>query len=151
MLKIYFGEMKNSIYNTEVYFKNTYEEDWITSPLAKEIIKNVDNSEVLSGYCIMSPVLGQIPPVQLSGGTKTLLLIMNDEERVFNASTCGDNCAKWLLKIAEEKDVLINLRHIMDFGNDGFEIMIENNKTVVKNMKELLPFASRFLREMEQI
>lgn len=149
MLKIYFGEMQDSIYNTEVYFKNTYEEEWITSPIAKEIIKNIDESEVLSANCIMSPVLGQIPPVQLSGGTKTLLLIMNDSEKVFNASACGDNCAKWLLKIAEEKDILINLRHVMDFGMDDFEIMIENNRKLVHNMKELLPFASEFLREME--
>lgn len=36
MLKIFFGEMKDAIYNTEVYFENTYEEEWITTPLARE-------------------------------------------------------------------------------------------------------------------
>lgn len=28
MLRIYFGDMSDSIYNTEVFFKNTYEEEW---------------------------------------------------------------------------------------------------------------------------
>lgn len=27
-----------------------------------------------------------------------------DTKKVFNASTCGDNCAKWLLKIAENEE-----------------------------------------------
>ena len=33
---------------------------------------------------------------------KTLLLIYNQPEKIFNASTCGDNCAKWILKIADK-------------------------------------------------
>lgn len=32
------------------------------------MIKDIDDSEVLSGECINSPVLGQIPPERLSGG-----------------------------------------------------------------------------------
>ena len=32
------------------------------------------------------------------------------------ASTCGDNCAKWLLKIAEQEERTVNLCHLMDFG-----------------------------------
>ena len=55
----------------------------------------MNDSEVLSDECINSPVLGQIPPERLSGGVKTLLLILNEPDRIFNASTCGDNCAKW--------------------------------------------------------
>ena len=29
MLNIYFGDMPSAIYNTEIYFKNTYEDSWI--------------------------------------------------------------------------------------------------------------------------
>lgn len=147
MLKIYFGEMQDSIYNTSLYFDNTYEDEWIISPLAKKIIKDIDGSDVIDVECIKSPVLGQITPTKLSGGTKTLLLIMNDVEKIFNASTCGDNCAKWLLELALEKDLVINLRHIMDFGNNDFDIEILNNNQIVHNMKELLPVASKFLRQ----
>ena len=72
MLNIIYGDVKNSIYNTNVYFKNSYEPEWLDVELAKKMIKDIDDSEVLSGECINSPVLGQIPPERLSGGVKTL-------------------------------------------------------------------------------
>ena len=81
MLNIIYGDVKNSIYNTNVYFKNSYEPEWLDAELAKKMIKDIDDSEVLSGECINSPVLGQIPPERLSGGVKTLLLILNEPDR----------------------------------------------------------------------
>lgn len=150
MLKIYFGDMEEAIYNTSDYFDVVYEDAWITSTFAKAVIKDIDKSEVLSSHCIESPVLGQIPPVSLAGGTKTLLLMYFEPENIFNASTCGDNCAKWILEIAQIKDVTINLRHIMDFGREkpfGVEVMVLNSCQTVRDMSELLPQASRFLRE----
>lgn len=47
MLSIYFGEMPDAIYNTNVYFNNTYKDSWITKRLTKDIIKAVDNSDVI--------------------------------------------------------------------------------------------------------
>ena len=151
MLSIIYGDMQNSIYNTNVYFKNTYEPEWFESDLAKKIVKDIDNSDVLSGECINSPVLGQIPPERLSGGVKTLLLMLNEPDKIFNASTCGDNCAKWILEIEKQKDLTINLRHMMGFGKDTeFEIRIQNGGEVVHSMKELIPIAHRYLNEMKQ-
>lgn len=94
---------------------------------------------------IDSPVLGKIPPTSLSGGVKTLILIANIPEKVFNASTCGDNCAKWILKMAEERDITINLRHIMDFGNTEFSARILNTEQMVHSMKELVPIAVKYV------
>ncbi len=151
MLTIIYGDAENSIYNTNVYFKNTYEPEWFESELAKKMIKDVDDSDVLSGECINSPVLGQIPPERLSGGVKTLLLMLNEPNKIFNASTCGDNCAKWILEIGKLKDLTINLRHMMSFGHDAeFEIRIENGGEIVHSMRELIPVASRYLNEMKQ-
>ena len=136
---------------TNVYFKNTYEPEWIESELAKKIIKDVDDSDVLSGECIKRSVLGQIPPERLSGGVKTLLLMLNEPDKIFNASTCGDNCAKWILEIGKQKDLTINLRHMMSFGKDTeFEIRIENGGEIVHSMRELIPVASRYLNQMKQ-
>lgn len=120
MLNIYYGDMPEAIYNPRVYFKNVYEEKWILEPLSREMIADIDHSTVLGNGVIDSPVLGKIPPVSLSGGVQTLILIEHVPDRIFNASACGDNCAKWLLKIAENKDVTINLRHLMDFGRSFF-------------------------------
>lgn len=145
MLKVFFGDMPEAIYNTSVYFKNDYEDDWIVDPFVVEMIKDVDSSEVLYSGVIDSPVLGKIPPDKLSGGIKTLILVKFEPDVVFNASTCGDNCAKWLLKIAEKEDRTINLRHIMDFGKDDFDIEILNTGIVAHSMKELIENAVKFV------
>ena len=62
-------------------------------------------------------------------------------------STCrnGDNCTKWILNMAENEDVTINLRNLMDFGQGEFEINILNTNQVVHNMGELIPIAGRYV------
>lgn len=145
MLSVYFGEMPEAIYNTAVYFKNTYRDSWITNPESKEIIRDVDKSTVISESVIQSPVLGAISPLSLSGGVKTLLLVKFDKDHVFNASTCGDNCAKWLLHLARNRKVVVNLRHIMDFGDQGFKVKVLNSGAIVKDMESFIHEAIQYL------
>lgn len=64
--------------------------------------------------------LDSISPLQLSGGVKTLLLMRFDRKQIFNASTCGDNCAKWILDMAKDRKLVVNLYHVMDFGREDF-------------------------------
>lgn len=145
MLNIYFGEMPEAIYNTNVYFNNTYKDSWITHPLTKDIIKAVDDSDVIDAQTIMSPIFGNMSPKKLSGGVKTLLLIAFDKKNIFNASTCGDNCAEWVLKIADNRKVVINLHHLMDFGPEPFKAKILNTNKIIKNMRELVYEAGEFV------
>lgn len=145
MLKIIFGNCEEAIYNTAVYFKNTYQDDWITDELSIRMIEDVDKSMVVGPRLIQSPVLGAISPRELSGGVKTLILVNQMQDKIFNASTCGDNCAKWLLEIGRKTNVTVNLRHIMDFGVSEFEIEVVNNHQVVHNMKELLDVADSLI------
>ena len=44
-----------------------------------------------------------------------------------------------------KKDITINLRHIMDFGDGEFEIRILNNNVVVHSMKELVLYAGEYI------
>ena len=76
MLNVFFGNMPDAIYNTAVFFKNDYEDQWIVDPLVREMIQDVDHSTVIDSGVIDSPVLGKIPPVSLSGGVKTLILVL---------------------------------------------------------------------------
>jgi len=145
MLNIYYGKMPGAVFNTAVYFKNAYEDEWITDPVAKEMILDVDKSIVLDSAVIDSPVMGKIPPLSLSGGVKTLILMKNERSKIFNASTCGNNCARWILKLAEQDDLTINLRHLMDFGDGIFDICILNTQQVVHSMKELVPIAGLYV------
>lgn len=145
MLSIYFGDMPEAIYNTSVYFQNQYADGWITSDLSKQMIQDVDHSKVVSAQLIESPVLGAIPPTQLSGGVKTLILMAYDKKHIFNASTCGDNCAKWILAMGKDKKLVINLRHLMDFGQEPFKIRVLNTNRIVRNMSELVAEAGQFV------
>lgn len=146
MLSIYLGEMDQAIYYPPVYFDNQYEDEWIIDKLSMEMIKDVDKSEVIGPHLIESPVLGPISVKEISGGVKTLILMAFDQSgKIFNASACGDNCAKWILKIGEEKDLTINLRHIMDFGNDEFEIKILNTGDIVHDMGQYIEIAGRYV------
>ena len=148
MLNIYFGKMEDAVYNTSLYFDNVYLDAWLEDDFAIRILKAIDKATVLNGHTVESKALGIIPVKQLSGGTKTLLLVYNIRKKVFNASTCGDNCAPWLLRIAKKipEDVSINLYHIMDFGDKPFEIRIQNNGVVVHNMGELVLQAGAYLQ-----
>ena len=49
------------------------------------------------------------------------------------------------LALAEEKDVTINLRHLMNFGNEPFTIHILNTNQIVHSMKELIPIAGLYV------
>lgn len=147
MLRVYFGERKNAIYNTSVFFKNSYMDKWILEDFTKKIVADVDRSKVLDANTIYNDVLGNIPPTQLSGGVKALILMKHFPRKIFNASNCGDNCAKWILKLAEKNNFTINLYHVMDFGAGEFDIRILNDKKlIVHNMVEFLDAGVHYLR-----
>ena len=44
------------------------------------------------------------------------------------------------------QDVTINLRHLMDFGDEAFEVKILNTNQLVHNMDELLEIAGLIVR-----
>ena len=68
-----------------------------------------------------------------------------EKNRVVNASNCGDNCAKWILKLGREQDLTINLNHVMDFGKEPFEMKILNDGSVIHHMGELVEKAAEYL------
>ena len=140
MLSIVFGDVENSIYHPPTYFDNTYLDEWITDPFSVKVIRDVDKSEVISARVIDSPFLGSISTKEISGGVKTLILMkFDDSGKIFNASACGDNCAKWIAEIGREKDLTINLHHVMDFSAcEDFKAVILNTHKLVGSYPEYL-------------
>lgn len=139
MLRIYYGDLEaeNYIYDPDMYFNNTYEDEWMTDPFVQSMVKDIDGSIVVGPRLVDSPFLGPIPPERLSGGVKTLILMHLDHDHVFDASACGDNCAPWILKIGQNRDLLIRLGYLMDFGREPFEIEVVNTGEVARNIVEL--------------
>ena len=145
MLNIFFSDIENVIFNTSVFFDNTYQDSWFQDDFTKRVIKDIDKGEILGPNCVITKILGPIPPTKIAGGTKTILLMKFDNNHIFNASTCGDNCAKWILKIAKDKDLTINLRHIMNFGKKDFTAKILNSGKIITTQKEYVEQAVMYL------
>ena len=136
MLSICFGEMENVNYGP-TWFKYNYDPEWLKDPFVQAMIEDVDHSKYVDGLVIDSPVLGPIPPERLSGGVQTLIMIYEKPALVFDATSCGQNCAKWLLEIGKRKDVTVNLKYLMPFrGFEPFEIRIMNENTIVRSSSE---------------
>ncbi len=140
MLNILFGNCSadNYIDNPDLFFNNTYLDEWLDDEISKQIVADIDNSELVSANLVVSPVLGSISIDRLSGGAKTLILIAHDAEHIYNASACGDNCASWLAKIGSTKDILVRMGHIMHFDEECFPIRIVNTEEIINNQKELV-------------
>ena len=107
MLKIWYYANIDYMKDAPSYFDNVYEDEWIEDDFVKRMIQDVDHSTVISAHIIESPVLGAITPRELSGGVKVLILMLKDDSFIYNMSNCGDNCAKWILQIAEKKDLTV--------------------------------------------
>ncbi|MBP3782625.1 MAG: DUF4869 domain-containing protein [Butyrivibrio sp.] len=145
MLKIHFGELENTEYGPS-WFKFNYNPEWLKDPFVQKMIKDVDNSTYIDGLVIDSPVLGPIPPERLSGGVKTLIMIYEKPELIFDATSCGENCAKWLLEIGKFKDVTINLEYLMTFESYApFEIYNINEERIITDPEDYFLTAVKYI------
>lgn len=145
MLRIFLGDRENVNYGPS-WFTFNYQPEWLKDPFVQEMIEGVDHSRYIDGLVIESPVLGPIPPERLSGGVKTLIMIYERPDLVFDATSCGENCTRWLLEIGNRKDVLVNLNYLMPFGDyEPFRIRIENDGSEISNYGDFLRAADKYL------
>lgn len=147
MLKVFIGSRKDEIYNTDVYFCNQYDKNWVVDEFARRIIADIDESEVLGPDEIKNDIFGIFGACELSTGVKTLLLMKNQPKMIFNISNCGDNCAKYILELGKEKDITVCLHHYMDFGKE-FELKVINDRRrkIITDPIELLLLVHDYVR-----
>ncbi len=145
MLRIQFGDMDNVKYGP-YWFKNNYRTEWLQDEFVREMIEDVDKSRYVDGYVIDSPVFGPIPPERLSGGLQTLIVIYQRPDLIFDATSCGQNCAKWLLNIGRKKDVTVNLNYLMHLEEiPGFEVYIENENRMISKPEDYVYCAVKYV------
>ena len=129
------------------YYHNQYDKSWITDDFAKRIIADIDDSEVIGEDVIKNDIFDTFSSKELSAGVKTLLLIHNQPEKIFNISNCGDNCAKYLLEMAENRDITVCLHHAMNFGNNfAVRVINDRKRKIITDSKEFLLLAHYYLR-----
>lgn len=153
MLSIYFNtfgsnnEILNNpryIHNPDSWFDNQGGRHYITGDLEKQIILDIDKSKVISENVLENPIFGGISSQDISTTSKTVILVKNQPEYVFNGSRMGDNAAPWLLKIGELEDVTVRLGYIMHF-EVPFTLHIVNSGKTVTTWNEYVQEALQFL------
>ena len=73
-------------------------------------------------------------------------MIYEKPELVFDATSCGENCAKWLLEIGKEKDITVNLNYLMKFSDvNDFEIFIDNENRLVTSIEDYIMTAVKYV------
>lgn len=145
MLQIWFGDREDANYGPS-WFQHNYHPEWFEDPFVQEMVLAVDQSEVRSALVIDSPVLGPIPPEKLSGGLQTLIMIYEKPSLIFDATSCGENCAEWLLKIGNQKNVTVCLNYAMPFrAAEPFDLMILNENRVVHTFRDYVSVAIRYV------
>lgn len=121
MLKVKVGEMGPYDRAVDVVFRGNYEDEWFDDPFVKEMVLDIDKSEVISPYLIISPVLGSISYDRLSGGVKVLIMLYKMPDMEQCASNCGDNCLPAMVKIAEMHDITVKFSHCPDRFPDNVQ------------------------------
>ena len=157
MLNIFFGYDNDAILSVDIYFNNTYDEVWFDDPFVRKIVSEVDDSEVQDRQCIISPVLGQIPPERLSGGAKALILLYEEDEFYTDLIVCGRNCERLILDIAEKRDIRCSLSgYDISFDNLGdldhpTPVRCENDGSLLKTHEEFVLKMLEFVGEAGKV
>lgn len=131
MLNIKFGITPDRvILNTTEYF--LYDMDWqsiMLTDFTKRVVRDIDQSEVISARIIESPVLGAITPEELSGGVKAILIAMykDDDGMELMLERMGENCYPFLYEVGRLKDIVVHteLLPIFDFSS-GLSVRVTN-------------------------
>lgn len=134
----------NYVTRVSPYFDNIYEDEWFQNDFTKEVVREIDKSEVIDARSIYNEYGGSLPVTSISTGAKSLLLLMFTDRKV-SGDRMGDNCIPKLLEIASIKDIHISLDHLMEFP-ERFEATIENTGIVTYNMKD---FIKEYLRSRQ--
>lgn len=127
MLKIDWGLHDDTLIYVDDEFDGTgHDMEWFKDSFVQEMIRDIDN-------CIYNPTTEKFIDLnvtenkfsvnELSTGSKLLILLYKwdyDEIRVYG-TLFGDNCTPWLLKIAESRDIIIDLKHFLNFPEDKFK------------------------------
>lgn len=138
MLKLLFGNIDEALYSGDFYFDYILDPLFINKDFSKRVIKAIDKGDVKGENCIVTEALGAIPPDMLSGGSKSLIILMYSDQ-IMNLSCMGDNCLPFLADIAQEKDITVCtdlFREIYENSKLG-DVLVLNSNTVVHDVQGL--------------
>lgn len=137
MLNIVVGLPDDEDCKIKQIFYGQYEDEWFDDPFVKRMVKEIDNSEVISANLIQSPVLGPISCEKLSGGVKVLIMLYKMPEIQQWGSSCGNNCMELMAEIGKMQNITVKFSHIPENFPENLEARFMDNGEIVHQGREL--------------
>lgn len=114
---------KDVLIDSRGYFSRFKKEEWFSDKFVQEIIRKIDNAEIISGFVLKGYDGSIIPPEYLSIGSKTMICIYEFPDKIFNITQIGNNVVPFLVELCKQRDVTaLTYREIpfRFFGDIGF-------------------------------
>lgn len=154
MLKIWAGNgypYGKVIKRVNTYFNIMKEKSWFNDKFNQEMIKDIDNGTVvLKDFALENSIIGGMSPDKLSGGVKTVILMKEFPNEVFDITNCGENCFKWIFKVCENEDRIAVLKYFPEISFlNPFKVEILNPGEIATNTDELSEKTMDYILEDE--
>jgi hypothetical protein len=142
MLHIWLGNCNAATYDSDAAFDYYQEPEWFTDPFVKEMVKDVDKTELIGQKLAYDYMGDPMNPNDLSSGVKCLIVMYKVDNIIMDGNSMGNNCAKWIIEIGKAKDCYMTLVYFMAFNryldseDSEFICNVLNRKRVVKTFRE---------------
>ena len=139
MLNIYIGEMEGQIVSIDTYFNMNCSDDWSEDPTVQAIIKDIDNFDYVFKNMFKHGVWGYKRLEDISGVSKCLIMFLMRPDLVMRGSNMGDNCFKWIERIASIRDITLSMNYFMriDPENISSNVLCMNTGKLLKTMDDV--------------
>lgn len=134
MITIYKKKTKDIEFLNDIYFnQNTVE---LLDERAKSVIKQIDQSEMLSKYTIKSRFNETVLNIdKLSTGCKTALNIIYNPQKIFDIRECGENALDVIYRLPSGN--IYCEYPLISFDMQSVEVYDKSEKRVINSYEEL--------------
>lgn len=134
MITIYKKKTKDIEFLNDIYFNhNTVE---LLDERAKTVIKQIDQSEMLSKYTIKSRFNETVLNIdKLSTGCKTALNIIYNPQKIFDIRECGENALDVIYRLPSGN--IYCEYPLISFDMQSVEVYDKSEKRVINSYEEL--------------
>ena len=151
-LHILIGEKTDEIKRIDDSFDLQYKDSWFQDKLVQAIIDDICclyevNGRILTiGIPFDRNEKQVITPELLPTGIKALIMLLFKEVPYLRGSLMGNNCSKWLQKIAEFKEIYVTMNYIMHF--EKYPIHVLNNNSYPNNEWDMALLYDRYMHKL---
>ena len=129
-------------------FDCSWKSEWLNDPFSRKMIHEIDHVEIPEEMATETACLLKNMRVEdLSAGTKALLICKFYNTKLNRMTMMGKNCYKYLMDIADEKDVYMGCSNYVFFTDND----LKGRKVHFVNTDDYVSTAADFAEQVYQI